>query len=175
MCLLLIAPSLAAGLLTETEVFARVFSRFDTDGNGSISATEHAQFGSPEAFAVIDLDSSGAIDLAELTTWIKSTQPRPPPDQIHQAPGGHPRAEPHLQPGGGRHHVDTRQHPGGRLPPGAPPPGAPPPGQASQAQPSTGSEAPPVASRALYMGLLGVGLAAGGWLMLRARGRETRQ
>src|SRR5437870_964029 len=106
---LLLVAAFASALRSEQEVFQEVFRRIDTDGDGVITPAEYAIVDYRHTYAEIDRDASGGIDLAELTAWVKLTQPRP----MDRGPAG-AAATMVTAPG-------TEVQP--LVPPGAPPPG----------------------------------------------------
>lgn len=88
MILVACLPLLAAPLRTEAEVFQGVLARIDNNGDGTISPAEYLVVDPVGAFADLDTDGSGGIDVGELGAWVKRTQPR----ELGSAPPPAPKA-----------------------------------------------------------------------------------
>lgn len=73
---LLYVPS-ALALPTEREVFAAVLARIDVNADAFVTPGEYARVDDVTPFSALDADADGRVDVAELTAWVKVTQPRP--------------------------------------------------------------------------------------------------
>lgn len=73
----LLLQAVALALPTESEVFAGVLHGIDQNGDGGIAEAEYARVDDATPFSSLDHDGDGNVDLAELTAFLKVTQPRP--------------------------------------------------------------------------------------------------
>lgn len=87
----LLGLPMALALPTESEVFAGVLHHIDQNGDGGISAAEYARVDDATPFSSLDHDGDGNVDVAELTAFVKLTQPRPM-DRPVLRPDGRPSA-----------------------------------------------------------------------------------
>lgn len=67
----------ARPFLTEEAVFQKALSRFDQNNDGTLSAAEYQNYGEVTDFSITDQNEDQLVSLAEFTTWVKLTQPRP--------------------------------------------------------------------------------------------------
>jgi hypothetical protein len=66
----------ADGARSQLELVRELISRFDSDGDGYLSAVEHGRFAAPEpSFDALDLDASGSLDDAEVLLALELTDP----------------------------------------------------------------------------------------------------
>jgi hypothetical protein len=73
---MLLSVAIVFALPSESDVFAALLARLDTDRNGRLSAAEYARVDEVTPFSALDHDADGEVDVDELAAFVKVTPPR---------------------------------------------------------------------------------------------------